>query len=69
MSHHFDTPTAREDPRVNLCDFYLFRRTPGTVTMVRTRFLGALRPASMLLVISQFDHLGTDRASSVWHAS
>jgi hypothetical protein len=19
MSHHFDTPTAREDPRVNLC--------------------------------------------------
>ena len=24
MSHHFDTPTAREDPRLNLCDFYLF---------------------------------------------
>ena len=33
MSHHFDTPTAREDPRVNLCDFYLFRKTPGTVTL------------------------------------
>jgi hypothetical protein len=36
MSHHFDTPTAREDPRINLCDFYLFRRTPGTVTMALT---------------------------------
>jgi Domain of unknown function (DUF4331) len=36
MSHHFDTPTAREDPRINLCDFYLFGRTPGTVTMALT---------------------------------
>jgi hypothetical protein len=25
MSHHFDTPTAKEDPRINICDFYLFR--------------------------------------------
>ena len=33
MSHHFDTPTAREDPRLNLCDFYLFRGRPGTATM------------------------------------
>ncbi|MEA2773281.1 MAG: hypothetical protein QOD93_6243, partial [Acetobacteraceae bacterium] len=24
MSHHFDTPTGREDPRLNLADFYLF---------------------------------------------
>src|ERR1700692_650681 len=30
MSHHFDTPTAKEDPRVNVCDFYLFRGRPGT---------------------------------------
>ena len=36
MSHHFDTPTGREDPRLNLCDFYLFRRTPGTVCMAMT---------------------------------
>jgi hypothetical protein len=36
MSHHFDTPTAREDPRINLCDFYLFRGTLGTVAMVLT---------------------------------
>jgi hypothetical protein len=36
MSHHFDTPTAREDPRINLCDFYLFRGTPGTVAMALT---------------------------------
>jgi hypothetical protein len=36
MSHHFDTPTAREDPRINLCDLYLFRKRPGTVTMALT---------------------------------
>jgi Domain of unknown function (DUF4331) len=36
MSHHFDTPTAREDPRINLCDFYLFRGPPGTVVMALT---------------------------------
>jgi hypothetical protein len=36
LSHHFDTPTAREDPRINLCDFYLFRETPGTVAMALT---------------------------------
>ena len=30
MSHHFDTPTAKEDPRINVCDFYLFRGGPGT---------------------------------------
>jgi hypothetical protein len=23
MSHHFDTPTAKEDSRVNVCDFYV----------------------------------------------
>jgi hypothetical protein len=23
MSHHFDTPTAKEDPRVNVCGFYV----------------------------------------------
>src|ERR1700748_1015369 len=36
MSHHFDTPTAREDPRLNVCDFYLFRRRPGTVVVAMT---------------------------------
>jgi Domain of unknown function (DUF4331) len=36
MSHHFDTPTVREDPRINLCDFYLFCGTPGTVAMALT---------------------------------
>ena len=29
MSHHFDTPTAREDPRLNICDFYLFDGAPA----------------------------------------
>jgi len=37
VSHHFDTPTAREDPRLNLCDFYLFAgSTPGTTAMAMT---------------------------------
>jgi Domain of unknown function (DUF4331) len=36
MSHHFDTPTAREDPRINVCDFYLFRGLPGFTVMAMT---------------------------------
>ncbi|MYS20949.1 protein of unknown function [Streptomyces sp. DvalAA-14] len=36
MSHHFDTATARRDPRLNLCDFYLFRGRPGHVAMILT---------------------------------
>ena len=36
MSHHFDTPTTREDPRINICDFYLFRGRPGTTVMALT---------------------------------
>jgi Domain of unknown function (DUF4331) len=36
MSHHFDTPTAREDPRINVCDLYLFQGRPGTTVMAMT---------------------------------
>ena len=36
MSHHFDTPTAREDPRINICDFYLFAGAPDTTVMAMT---------------------------------
>jgi hypothetical protein len=36
MSHHFDTPTTREDPRINLCDFYLFPGAPGSTVMAMT---------------------------------
>jgi hypothetical protein len=36
MSHHFDTPTAKEDPRINVCDFYLFRGRPATTVMALT---------------------------------
>ena len=36
MSHHFDTPTAKEDPRINICDFYLFDGVPGTTVMAMT---------------------------------
>src|ERR1700683_4140261 len=36
MSHHFDTAIAREDPRLNLLDFYLFRGQAGTTVMAMT---------------------------------
>jgi Domain of unknown function (DUF4331) len=36
MSHHFDTPTAREDPRINVCDLYLFGGSPGATVMAMT---------------------------------
>ena len=36
MSHHFDTPTAKEDPRINISDFYLFNGSPGTTVMALT---------------------------------
>ena len=41
MSHHFDTPTAREDPRINLCDFYLLRGAVGRTVMAMTVNPGA----------------------------
>ncbi len=36
MSHHFDSPTAIEDGRLNLCDVYVFPGSPGTSTLVVT---------------------------------
>jgi hypothetical protein len=36
MSHHFDTALAREDPRLNILDLYLFRGRAGTTVMAMT---------------------------------
>lgn len=36
MSHHFDTKLAKEDPSLNVCDFYLFEGAPGTTVMAMT---------------------------------
>ena len=36
MSHHFDTPTAIEDGRLNLCDLYAFPDTPARSTLIVT---------------------------------
>jgi hypothetical protein len=36
MSHHFDTTRAKEDPRLNCCDMYLFKGGPGTTVMAMT---------------------------------
>ncbi len=36
MSHHFDTKLAKEDPSLNLCDFYLFDGPSGKTVMGMT---------------------------------
>ena len=36
MSHHFDTKLAKEDPSLNVCDFYLFQGTSETTVMAMT---------------------------------
>lgn len=37
MSHHFDTKLAKEDPSLNICDFYLFGgAAPDTTVMAMT---------------------------------
>jgi hypothetical protein len=36
MSHHFDTKLAKEDPSLNLCDFYLFDGPAGKTVMAMT---------------------------------
>jgi len=36
MSHHFDSPTAIEDGRLNLCDLYVFPSRPGSTSLILT---------------------------------
>src|SRR5579864_8893780 len=37
MSHHLDTPTAREDGRIDLCDLYVFDGAdPDTTVLIMT---------------------------------
>lgn len=36
MSHHFDSPTAIEDGRLNLCDVFAFAGAPGSSVLVMT---------------------------------
>ena len=36
MSHHFDSPTAIADGRINLCDLFVFPGVPGTTTLIMT---------------------------------
>ena len=36
MSHHFDSPTAIEDGRTDLCDLFVFPSDPGTTALVLT---------------------------------
>lgn len=36
MSHHFDSPTGQEDPRLNLCDVYIFPGSPGQTVVAMT---------------------------------
>jgi Domain of unknown function (DUF4331) len=34
MSHHFDTRLAKEDPSLNVCDFYLFQGSAADTTVM-----------------------------------
>jgi hypothetical protein len=36
MSHHFDSPTALADGRINPCDLYVFPAAPGTSALILT---------------------------------
>ena len=36
MSHHFDSPTAIADGRINLCDLFVFPGVPDTTTLILT---------------------------------
>jgi hypothetical protein len=36
MSHHFDIPTAKADPRIHVCDLYILEGSPGATVMART---------------------------------
>jgi hypothetical protein len=36
VSHHFDSPTAIADGRINLCDLFVFPGAPGTTTLILT---------------------------------
>lgn len=36
MSHHFDSPTGREDPRLNLCDLFVFAGPDETTVLIMT---------------------------------
>jgi hypothetical protein len=36
MSHHFDSPTGREDPRLNLCDLYVFAGRNAFTVLIMT---------------------------------
>lgn len=36
MSHHFDTTHAKEDPRLNICDLYVFKGRGDTTVFIQT---------------------------------
>ena len=64
MSHHFDTPTAREDPRINVCDFYLFDGAPGATVMAMT-----VNPDAGLSAPDSFERRDCMPSVSIWTAT
>jgi hypothetical protein len=53
MSHHFDIKIAREDPSLNLCDFYLFEGSSNKTVMIMT-----INPDAGLSASDIFHHEG-----------
>ena len=47
MSHHFDTKLAKEDPRLNICDLYLFKGMADSTVMVLTTNADASSPDTL----------------------
>ena len=56
MSHHFDTPTAREDSRINVCELYLFQGRPGFTVMAMTVKPDAHHPRQIYFVKKACTH-------------
>jgi hypothetical protein len=56
MSHHFDTPTAREDSRINVCELYLFLGRPGFTVMAMTVKPDAHHPRQIYFVKKACTH-------------
>jgi Domain of unknown function (DUF4331) len=64
MSHHFDTKLAKEDPSLNICDFYLFEGPPGRTVMAMTLNPDVGLSASDVLHIEGLYAFRFDRNSS-----
>src|SRR5438093_199056 len=63
MSHHLDSELARQDPRLDISDVYLFRGTLGTVLVMNVDPMSGrhgFHPEGLYEFKLDFDGAGTD---------